>query len=205
MGYYGPKSRRISLDFNADRAAIHGGGPGGHSSQINDRENEQACGIIHGLKRVGHIPWMSSGMPEEFWPLWLSKDIAELGIWSIEYDAAPTLWRGHSMARADRANNILPLLLSEEHLKVGEIAFVTHSFTAAALGTNASIAAIRFMNGTSRRCYHRANGARPPPATAGPPASIYRRCIRPSKHGRKSLSNMVPCIAIRRVFRRGST
>lgn len=84
--------------------------------------------FIHGLKRVGHAPWMSSGIPEEFWPLWLSKDIAELGIWSIEYDAAPTLWRGHSMARADRASNILPLLLSEEHLKVGEIAFVTHSF-----------------------------------------------------------------------------
>jgi hypothetical protein len=47
--------------------------------------------FIHGLKRVGHAPWMSSGTPEEFWPLWLSKDIAELVIWSIEYDAAPTL------------------------------------------------------------------------------------------------------------------
>lgn len=84
--------------------------------------------FIHGLKRVGHAPWMSSGTPQQFWPLWLSKDIAELGIWSIEYDSAPTFWRGHSMARADRANNILPLLLSEERLKVGEIAFVTHSF-----------------------------------------------------------------------------
>lgn len=39
---------------------------------------------------------MSSGAPQEFWPLRLSKDIAELGIWSIEYDSAPTLWRGHS-------------------------------------------------------------------------------------------------------------
>ncbi len=84
--------------------------------------------FIHGLKRAGHAPWMSSGTPQEFWPLWLSDDVAELGIWSIEYDSAPTLWRGHSMARGDRANNILPLLLSEERLRNGEIAFVTHSF-----------------------------------------------------------------------------
>lgn len=84
--------------------------------------------FIHGLKRVGHAPWVSSGTSQEFWPLWLSRDIAELGIWSIEYDSAPTFWRGHSMARADRANNIISLLLSEERLRVGEIAFVTHSF-----------------------------------------------------------------------------
>jgi hypothetical protein len=41
---------------------------------------------------------------------------------------APTLWRGHAMALGDRANNILPLLLSEERLKSSEIAFVAHSF-----------------------------------------------------------------------------
>jgi hypothetical protein len=84
--------------------------------------------FIHGLKRLGNTPWMSSGTPKEFWPLWLSNEISELGIWTIEYDAAPTFWRGHSMARADRANNILALLLSEERLKQGEIAFVAHSF-----------------------------------------------------------------------------
>ncbi|HWL21182.1 MAG TPA: hypothetical protein VNS33_16030 [Bradyrhizobium sp.] len=32
------------------------------------------------------------------------------------------------MALGDRANNILPLLLSEERLKSSEIAFVAHSF-----------------------------------------------------------------------------
>lgn len=84
--------------------------------------------FIHGLRRVGKPVWMSSGQPPELWPLWLSDDIARLGIWSVEYDAAMTLWRGYSMSRADRANNILALLLSEERLKQGDLAFVTHSF-----------------------------------------------------------------------------
>ena len=41
---------------------------------------------------------------------------------------APTLWRGHAMPLPDRANNILPLLLADERLAHGDIAFVAHSF-----------------------------------------------------------------------------
>lgn len=69
-----------------------------------------------------------SGEPPELWPLWLSADIERLGIWSVEYDSSPTLWRGHSMARADRANNVLARLLAESRLRKGDVAFVTHSF-----------------------------------------------------------------------------
>ena len=51
-----------------------------------------------------------------------------LGVWSIEHDSAPTLWHGHAMPLVDRANNILPLLLMNERLAQGDIAFVAHSF-----------------------------------------------------------------------------
>ena len=71
---------------------------------------------------------MSSGRKPEVWPAWLADDIPGLGVWSIEHDSAPTLWRGHAMPLVDRANNILPLLLQEERLAHGDIAFVTHSF-----------------------------------------------------------------------------
>ena len=84
--------------------------------------------FIHGLRRAGQPVWMSSGRPPELWPLWLNDDIEKLGIWSVKHNSAPTKWRGYSMARADRANNVLARLLSEERLKQGDLAFVTHSF-----------------------------------------------------------------------------
>ena len=62
------------------------------------------------------------------WPRWLADDIPGLGVWSIEHESAPTLWHGHAMPLVDRVNNILPLLLEEEHLAQGDIAFVVHSF-----------------------------------------------------------------------------
>ena len=71
---------------------------------------------------------MSSGAPSEFWPLWLADDLSEWGVWTFEYDSAPTLWRGHSMARVDRATNLLTHLLGESRLSTGSIAFVAHSF-----------------------------------------------------------------------------
>jgi hypothetical protein len=71
---------------------------------------------------------MSSGPKPQLWPRWLAGDIEKLGIWSVEHDSAPTRWRGHAMSLVDRANNILPRLLTEERLKKGEISFVVHSF-----------------------------------------------------------------------------
>jgi hypothetical protein len=64
----------------------------------------------------------------EKWPAWLATDIPECAIWSLEHESAPTIFRGRAMHLVDRANNCLPLLLTEPALKSGEIAFVTHSF-----------------------------------------------------------------------------
>lgn len=71
---------------------------------------------------------MSSGATPELWPLWLLNDIPRLGIWAFEHDSAPTSWHGQAMSRVDRANNALPLLLSEEAIKYGQVSFVVHSF-----------------------------------------------------------------------------
>lgn len=92
-----------------------------------DTNLERHVVFIHGLRRVGHRVWMS-GQPPESWPLWLTEDVEKLAIWIVEYDSSPTLWRGPSMARVDRANNILARLLAEHRLKKGDIAFVVHSF-----------------------------------------------------------------------------
>ena len=83
--------------------------------------------LIHGVRFSKKDPWLSSGRRPEVWPRWLADDIPGLGVWSIEHDSAPTLWRGHAMPLVDRANNILPLLLMDERLAQGDIAFVAHS------------------------------------------------------------------------------
>jgi hypothetical protein len=90
-------------------------------------ESDRHVIFIHGLRRVGQKPW-TSGKPSILWPLWLADDVERLSIWSVEYDAAPTFWRGTSMARVDRANNVLARLLAEDSLKQGDLSFVVHSF-----------------------------------------------------------------------------
>ena len=84
--------------------------------------------LIHGVRFSNKDPWLSSGKRPEVWPRWLAEDIPGLGVWSIEHDSAPTLWRGHAMPRVDRAKNILSLLLMDERLAEGDITFVAHSF-----------------------------------------------------------------------------
>jgi hypothetical protein len=84
--------------------------------------------FVHGVRFSSKAYWRSAGERNESWPLWLIDDIPRLGVWEVEYPAAPTLWRGHSMSLVDRASNITPLLLEELRLKHGELAFVAHSF-----------------------------------------------------------------------------
>jgi len=79
----------------------------------------------------------------EKWPAWLATDIPECAIWSIEHESAPTILRGRAMHLVDRANNCLPLLLSEPALKSGEIAFVTHSFGGLIIAELLRVAAAR--------------------------------------------------------------
>ncbi|WP_165929900.1 hypothetical protein [Rhizobium sp. PP-CC-3G-465] len=83
--------------------------------------------FVHGLSGHPDTTWKSSDLTEPVWPKWLENDILEIGLWLVGYPAAKTNWAGHSMPLADRAGNILALLLSEPRLATGNIAFVTHS------------------------------------------------------------------------------
>lgn len=83
--------------------------------------------FVHGLSGHPDTTWKSSDLTEPVWPKWLENDISEVGLWLVGYPAAKTNWGGHSMPLADRAGNILALLLSEPRLATGNIAFVTHS------------------------------------------------------------------------------
>ena len=84
--------------------------------------------FIHGLRRPGFKSLDVFRNSSRIWPLWLTADIDNLDIWSVNHDSAPSRWFGASMPRTDRASNLLASFLSEERLRQGNIYFVTHSF-----------------------------------------------------------------------------
>ncbi|WP_193372425.1 esterase/lipase family protein [Pseudanabaena sp. PCC 6802] len=62
----------------------------------------------------------------DFWPVWLGKDRPDLGIWSLDYEVAPTAWRGDTNPLYDQANLVLEVFANRE---IGRhpVVFVTHS------------------------------------------------------------------------------
>lgn len=80
--------------------------------------------FLHGLNGHAEETWRSSD--DFFWPQQVGIDLPEIGIWSVQYDAASSKWFGHAMSIVDRATNILHLLVNH---RIGEFPFVlvTHS------------------------------------------------------------------------------
>jgi hypothetical protein len=81
--------------------------------------------FIHGLD--GH--WSQSWCHETAqasWPAWLADERPDLRIWSVDYDASSTNWRGRAMPIRDRAINVLDALLNHQ---IGSypLCFVIHS------------------------------------------------------------------------------
>ncbi len=81
--------------------------------------------FVHGLDGHWYSTW-SNGRPNGFWPEWLGRSWPALGVWSLEYDAVSTRWRGRAMPLADRASNVLDALLNEG-LGSKPVCFITHS------------------------------------------------------------------------------
>jgi predicted alpha/beta hydrolase family esterase len=61
--------------------------------------------FLHGIQGDQKKTWTNAN--GGFWPSWLAQDSAELGVWSLGYEAAVSAWTGTAMALYDRANNLL--------------------------------------------------------------------------------------------------
>jgi tetratricopeptide (TPR) repeat protein len=84
--------------------------------------------FVHGLGGDLRKTWTSPPPPENnLWPLWLAGEIPGLMVWTLGYDAPASEWTGAAMELADRAGNVLSLLLEEKRLHEGELIFVGHS------------------------------------------------------------------------------
>lgn len=81
--------------------------------------------FVHGLDGNYSTTW---GNPKEkfYWPLWLSQQSKDIGIWSLDYDGAASDWLGGSMPVEDRATNLLAEMRAQG---IGKrpVIFVCHS------------------------------------------------------------------------------
>lgn len=81
--------------------------------RVSGYENHERIGdviFVHGLDGDQHTTWHPAGKPEMFWPAILGRDLPQIGVWSLGYDAHSLLLGGYTMPLFDRANNILALL-----------------------------------------------------------------------------------------------
>lgn len=87
--------------------------------------------FVHGLMGDAYATWRRGhedpASDPTFWPLWLSKDIPGLNIFTLSYDAPASNWLGTTMALQDRAANILEVLLAQRELRARPTYFICHS------------------------------------------------------------------------------
>jgi predicted alpha/beta hydrolase family esterase len=99
--------------------------------KIANCDNAERVGDVifaHGLNGDAFSTWHPQNKTDDqnFWLPWLGRDLTDVGIWSLGYDANPVIWKGGTMPLEDRADNILELIQLQ---KIGErpLLFVTHS------------------------------------------------------------------------------
>lgn len=66
--------------------------------------------FIHGLDGDAISTWHPSKQPDALWPNWLGIELPQIGVWSLEYDAASIAWKGTAMPLSDRATNVLAIM-----------------------------------------------------------------------------------------------
>jgi hypothetical protein len=83
--------------------------------------------FVHGLGGDARGTWQSDEAGgNSFWPAWLGQDLSDLDVWTLGYDASPSIWFGNAMGLPDRARDVLAML-EAERLESTPLVFVCHS------------------------------------------------------------------------------
>lgn len=83
--------------------------------------------FVHGLGGDAKQTWHPDGVPSKYWPKWIHEKFPEVGVWSLEYEAAKTRWTGDALALPDRATDVLGRLSLAGLGNGRPIIFVVHS------------------------------------------------------------------------------
>ncbi len=84
--------------------------------------------FVHGLNGSSRSWWSARGAElHESWPGWLSREVADLGVWVADYPASPLWWvRAPGIRLEHRAATILSLVTGAE-LGSAPLLFICHS------------------------------------------------------------------------------
>lgn len=82
--------------------------------------------FVHGLEGDAKQTWHPENQPSKYWPQWISEKLPDVGVWSLDYEAAKIKWSGDALPLSDRAKDILGRLVLAG-LGTKPIVFVTHS------------------------------------------------------------------------------
>jgi hypothetical protein len=82
--------------------------------------------FVHGLGGHWLDTWSHTGEKTGFWPRWIAEENPDLAVWSLEYPAVRTAWRGPSMSILEHADDVLDCL---RVARIGKrpLVFVCHS------------------------------------------------------------------------------
>jgi len=83
--------------------------------------------FLHGLGGDPRTSWQSGPNQQSFWPHWLAEDVTGLSVFSVDYEAPVTQWRGTAMHLVDLSNNLLARVLAEPQLQTGQLNLIGHS------------------------------------------------------------------------------
>jgi pimeloyl-ACP methyl ester carboxylesterase len=67
----------------------------GELIEVGGCKNEGRKGdvvFLHGLDGGGRETWFPQNKPDAFWPRWLSEDVPEVGVWTLDYDSRSISW-----------------------------------------------------------------------------------------------------------------
>jgi tetratricopeptide (TPR) repeat protein/pimeloyl-ACP methyl ester carboxylesterase len=100
--------------------------------RIAEARGEKRANVVffHGLGGDAHTTWAAekkSEIDKHLWPAWLAEDIEGLSVYSVGYEAPVSNWHGSAMELADRATNVLNLLLVKADLAEDELILAGHS------------------------------------------------------------------------------
>ena len=83
--------------------------------------------FVHGIRGDAKRTWHQLDRPDLFWLNWLAKDIPDLRIDAVEYDADFTEWKGFAMRLEERATNLIDLFRAN-NLGTSPLLLVCHSY-----------------------------------------------------------------------------
>ncbi len=95
-------------------------------SNCDNAERKADVIFIHGLGGDAYGTWQKDDKDENCWPKWLGEELPYIGVWSLQYSASPTAWKGTTMPIYWRSGNVLEKMKVRQ-FGVRPIIFICHS------------------------------------------------------------------------------